>query len=359
MKNKIKNLSVYALLAAACVSMLAGCGSKKVSEGYWVLKEVSEDKETVKGDALEDYGLEESYIVTEKNGEGYAVLFGIPTELKINEDKGNIELETGKADYKVSGKKLTLSDSNMTMVFEKSKEDAPKKPKKVSLLSYSAGSGKKDSKKDSKKGSKEETGEEDYWDDEGDTGSETEEESKSSNDDPFNLSYKNPREFFEGDWYGWLKIDARTDFWKQIDGEVYDAVCRVEMKDDNFGTVTIWDAYSSYEEPFAKVDIVVNDKGTDPKKGLMCDDNSGFFLDGDFDMHNSWTVDPGAFEWSNYMMIASTYVDGNEQEAMDYVFHFKKWGDDWSDFSQKPPHYDWYKKLIDAGEPMPDKIPED
>ena len=349
MKNKIKNLSVFALLAAACVSMLAGCGSKKVSEGYWVLKQVSEDKETVKGSDLKDYGLEEAYIVTEKNGEGYAVLFGIPSELKINEEKGNIELETGKVDYTVSGKKLTLSDANLTMVFEKSKEDAPEKPKAVS---------KNDSKKESGNESKSESKEDSFWGDRSDSETENNEESTSADDGSYNLSYSNPREFFEGKWYGWMKIDARTDFWKQIDGQVYDAVCSVEMKDDNFGTVTIWDAYSSYEEPFAKVDVVVNDQGSDPKKGLMCDDNSGFFLDGNFDMNNKWTIDPGQFEWSNYMMIASTYVDGNGQEAMDYVFHFKKWGDDWSDFSQKPPHYDWYKKLIDAGEPMPDKIPE-
>ena len=73
----IKKMTVYALTLAFMGTALAGCGSK-VSEGYWKLSEVSEGKTKVKGDALEEYGLEESYVVTDKNVDGYAVLFGIP-----------------------------------------------------------------------------------------------------------------------------------------------------------------------------------------------------------------------------------------------------------------------------------------
>lgn len=355
MKDRLKRLSVTALAFAAAAAVLTGCGSKKVSEGYWVLSEISDGEEKAKGDYLEDYGLEDAYIVTEEAGEGYAVLFGIPAEFEINEDKGNFEFETGNVSYKLSGKKLTLADSNVTLVFEKSKEDAPDKPENVALASSSQGGSQKNDKPAEEKDDKDEDEDADTDTDPG----EDEDEDKGSDDGPYDLSYNNPREYFEGDWYGWLTIDARTDFWKEIDGEVYDAVCRVEMKDDNFGTVTIWDAFSSYDDPFAKVDVVVNEDGTDPKKGCMTDDNSGFFLDGDFDMHNKWYIDPGATNWSNYMMIASTYVDGEQKEAMDYVFHFKKWGDDWSDFPQRPPHYDWYMKQIEAGNPMPDTIPED
>ncbi len=349
MKDRLKRLTVCALVFAALLAV-AGCGSKKVSEGYWVLTEISDSDIKAKGDDLEDYGLEESYIVTDNDGEGYAVLFGIPADFEINEKKGNFEFETGKVSYELSGKKLTLADSNVTMVFEKSKKDAPDKPMDAAMTDTSSDGPKKEDlsfvkdKKDSASSDKD-------WD--------FGEEKDSSKDDPYNLSYSNPREYFEGDWYGWMTVTGRNSFWKQIDGEIYDAMCKVEMDDDNFGTVTIFDAGMPYEKPMARVKVVVNDAGTDPKKGLMCDDNSGFFLDGDFDMHNKWYIDPGPFEWSNYMMIASTYVDGNEEDAMDYVFHFKKWGDDWSDFAQKPPHYDWYKKLIDAGEPMPAYPPED
>ena len=360
MKERICKMTLSALVIAAC-TVLSGCGGKKVSEGYWVLSQVTEGKETVKGDALEEYGLDEAYIVTDKNNEGYAVLFGVPVDFEINEEKGTMTFETGKVDYKLSGSKLTLADSNITMVFEKSKKDAPSKPAEVALASYSSGANKSDGDDiwgnwdtDDRKNEDKE----DLWgNDKGDEADEGKD--NASNDGPYDLSYSNPREFFEGDWYGWMTVTGRTDFWKQINGEVYDAMCKIEMEDDNFGTCTIFDAGMPYEKPIARVKIVVNDKGTDPKKGLMCDDNNGFFLDGDFDMHNKWNVDPGQFDWSNYMMIASTYVDEDEVDAMDYVFHFKKWGDDWSDFSQKPPHFDWYKKLINAGKPMPDTIPED
>ena len=358
MTDRIKRLTVCALAFAASVAVM-GCGGKKVSEGYWVLTEVSEGKETVKNDDLEDYGLEEAYIVTEDNGEGYAVLFGIPADFEINEDKGSFSFETGNVDYKLSGKKLTLADSNITMVFEKSKQDAPDKPKEVALASYSQDASSDDdffSGWDTEEDENEDDADEaDDEDDDWDYG----EDEEDSSDGPYDLSYSNPREYFEGDWYGWMTVTGRTDFWKQINGEVYDAMCKIEMDDDTFGTCTIFDAGMPYEKPIARIKILVNDKGTDPKKGYMCDDNDGFFLDGDYDMHNRLDVDPGVFDWSNYMMIAGTYVDGDEVDAMDYVFHFKKWGDDWSDFSQKPPHYDWYKKLIDAGKPMPSAPPED
>ena len=353
MKKTIIKTVVCALILSASAAILTGCGSK-VSEGYWVLTEITEGKETVKGDDLEDYGLDEAYIVTDDDGEGYAVLFGIPADLKVNESKKNITFETGKVDYSVSGKKLTLADSNITMVFEKSKEKAPKKPQEVAISTGKADVEKTDKKPDKKPDDKPaetmETDKPEAYD---------ADEKKDTDDGPYDLSYSNPREFFEGDWYGWMTVTGRTDFWKQINGEVYDVMCKIEMDDDTFGTCTIFDAGMPYEKPFARVKIIVNDKGSDPKKGYMCDDNDGFFLDGDFDMHNRWDVDPGAFDWSNYMMIAGTYVDGDEVDAMDYVFHFKKWGDDWSDFSQKPPHYDWYKKLIDAGKPMPLAPPED
>jgi len=349
MKNHIVRITVCSLVIAASIVMLAGCGSKKVSEGYWVLSEVREGKETVKEKDLDDYGLEEAYIVTEANGSGYAVLFGIPADFAINEDKGSMSFESGKVDYSLSGDKLTLADSNISMVFEKSKDDAPAKPRDIGFGKDTVASS-EDAQ--SSKQEKTESADEAFAQ-KADDNNKEEETSK----DPLDLSYSNPREYFEGDWYGWMKVDARTDFWKKIDGEVYDAVCRVEMKDDEHAKVTIWDAYSSYEEPFAQVDCYVTAMGSDPQKGMMYSDTTGFFLDGNF-KENSWTIDPGSFEWSNYMMIASTYVDGSSVEAMDYVFHFKKWGDDWSDFSQRPPHYDWYKKLIDAGEAMPDKIPE-
>ena len=352
MKNlysQIRGLTAPALALVFAALVLTGCGSKKVSEGYWELSEVSEGKTTVKGDALEDYGLEEAYIVTQDSGEGYAVLFGNPVDFTVNEDKGVMKFDTGNVDYKLSGKNLTLADSNITMVFKKSKEEAPEKPAEVALSAKpQTGSQNDDIKVD--------------WDVDAANNkdeNEGESENKDSNAGPYDLSYSNPREYFEGDWYGWMTVDGRTDFWKQIDGEVYDIMCKVEMDDDNFGTVTIFDAGMPYEKPMARVKVVVNDSGSDPKKGYMTDDNSGFFLDGDFDMHNKWDIDPGATDWSNYMMIAGTYVDGNEEDAMDYVFHFKKWGDDWSDFPQKPPHFDWYKKLIDAGEPMPAAPPED
>ena len=213
MKDRLKRLSVTALAFAAAAAVLTGCGSKKVSEGYWVLSEISDSEEKAKGDALEDYGLEEAYIVTEDNGEGYAVLFGIPADFEINEDKGNFEFETGKVNYKISGKKLTLADSNVTMVFEKSKEDAPQKPEEVALSGNT----------------QTESGKDDFTvdgdDDEAEDTDEAEEESEDTDTNAglYNLSYSNPREYFEGDWYGWMTVTG-VSFSKRTFGRILQAM---------------------------------------------------------------------------------------------------------------------------------------
>ena len=129
MKNRISRITIFALALAAFASVLAGCGNK-VSEGYWILKQVSEGEETVKGDDLEDYGLDEAYIVTKKDGEGYAVLFGCPVDFEIDEDKSTIEFETGKVDYEISGSKLTLADSNIPWYLKRARTMRRRNPKR-------------------------------------------------------------------------------------------------------------------------------------------------------------------------------------------------------------------------------------
>ncbi len=343
-KDHIKRITMCALVLSASAVMLCGCGNK-LSEGYWVLAQVTEGETEVDKEDLGEYGLSKSYIVTDKKGGGYAVLFGIPADFAINEKNKTMSFETGSVAYKVSGKKLTLSDSKVTMVFEKSKKDAPDKPAFVALANYSlepvAGN---DSGEDLWGGSSDDTddgyGEYDF-----------------GSNDQIDLSYTLPREYFEGDWYGWWTIKGRTDFWKQFDGQMFDVMAEVKMDDDTFGTMTIWDADMTYDDPIAKMKILVSDDGTDPVIGSMQSDAGGVFLDGEVD-NTTWDTDPGKEGYSNYMTIAATYVDDKGVDAMDYVFHLKKWGDDWSDFSEKPPLYDWYKELIDAGKPMPDTLPE-
>ena len=359
---KISKNHIICFLFVLIAATLAGCGSSGyIPEGYWKLVEITEDDKTVKDAELTDYGLDDAYISMAYDGDpssGCAVIFGVPRTFTCFKDEGYLAFpSTGKVNYAYKGKKLALADKNVTMIFEKSKDKAPAIPEEPDYISFEINGGSKEVKADAgsaagsiDSGSGSETGSDSA---EAFIGGRSQESGEDEGGDDTATG-----SFFEGNWYGWMTIDGRTDFWKQINGEVYDAMCEVKMKDAEHATVTIWDAGMPYESPIARVDVTVSDKGSDPKKGVMISETNGFFLDGNFN-NNSWYIDPGQFEWSDYMMIASTYVDGDGVDAMDYVFHFKKWGDDWSDFSQKPPHFNWYKKLIDAGEPMPDTIPED
>ena len=333
-RNRVLNKAVMPALALAISALsLSGCGND-ISEGYWELSEATEGKKTVKSDELEEYGLDGSYIVTGKNGDGYAVFFDIPADFQTDEDKGVMTFATGKVDYKASGSKLTLEDSNITLVYKKSKDDAPPRPEDTD---YALG------------------GSVQSFEDDEDTAGDSRagDVGKDDND----MSYSSPHEFFEGDWYGWWQLSARKKFWKDYDGEIYDVMCEVKMDDDTSGTMTLWDAGMPYDEPIARMPVTVSNKGYDPQIGSMQPDNGGQFLDGEV-TESSWFADPGVYDWKNYMMIAGTYIDGDGDEAFDYVFHLKKWGDDWSDFSQKPPQFAWYQKQIKAGKPMPDTLPE-
>ncbi len=352
MKTKIKGFSVCALVCVA-FALLTGCGGK-VSEGYWVLTEVTEGKETVKDTDLEDYGLDNAYLVTDEDGDGYAVLFDVPVDFEIDTEDGTMEFFTGTVDYKISGKKLTLSDSNLTMVFEKSKLDAPEKPEELALLYYTPELSKRAEEEgltdffaEADDDEEEDEDGEDDWD-----FGDDDEEDDSDGGSPA----ASPREYFEGDWYGWWSIDGRTDFWKQLDGQMFDILCEVKMKDDTHGTITLWDTEMTYDEPIAKVDVEVANYASDENIGALTS-VKGTFLDGKI-KEGDWYIDPGMLGFSDYMLISATYVDGDGVDAMDYAFHLKKWGADWDDFPTPPPSIDWYEDLVDNGEPMPDSVPE-
>ncbi len=306
----LKMLSVSVLTVAAA-AVMTGCGSSKLPEGYWKLCEVTEGKETVKEDDLSEYGLEETYVVSDDSGNGYAVIFGSSADFTADTEDGTLGFNTGDVSYSVSGKKLTLADSKLKMVFEKSKDDAPAKPAAVAASAASPSASGAASR-------------------------------------PENV-VSDPDNFFAGDWYGWWTIDSNTDFWNDLDGEMFDVLCEVKMNDDETGVLTLWDAEMPYNEPIARVNVRLSD-------GMLVSED-GFFLDGQIGQ-STWMLMPEANGISDYMMITSHYIDGDGEDAMTYTFHLKKWGASWDDFGTLPPQYDWYESMVDAGESMPDTLPE-
>ncbi|MBR6451777.1 MAG: hypothetical protein IKS87_03660 [Lachnospiraceae bacterium] len=337
----IKSLSLSAMLLGAMAVMLTGCGKTKLSEGYFTLTEISEGKETVKEKALDQYGLDDAYLVVEDEESGYAVLFGIPVSFSLDSKEGTLEFDTGSVECKASGKKITLSDGNVTMTFEKSKEDAPEKPDGALASSGGAnGSGSKPAQGGNRLGGKDSSG-----DGEGFLGGDL------GNSDGSDLD---AAEFFAGDWYGWWTLEAKVDDWKELEGIQYDIMGTIDMNDDGTGVLTLWDGGSSYNNPIAKVNVSVEDYM--PGYNSLVS-NDGFFLDSTLG-EGDWHILGNLGGISNYMVIESEYTNSTGVHTMDYVMHLKKWGDKWEDFPTTPPQFDWYINLVENGESMPDNMPE-
>lgn len=336
MRGKIKSLLTLTLLGVMGVC-LGGCGSSKPSEGYFTLSEVREGEETVKEKDLDDYGLEDAYIVVDKKGNGYAVLFGVPVQFECNEKEGTLTFDTGDVAYAASGKEITLSDQNISMTFKKSKEDAPEEPYAVALADYAfageqGGIDKSDVGNPGKKPGAHQLG--------GDP--------ETDGPDFGETESVNPEEFFAGDWYGWWTIEnTQTDFWDQLNGETFDIMAEVKVNGTGEGTLTLWDL--KYTDPIAKADVSFSE--TD---GTMISE-SGTFMD-DKIGNSDWIISPGNYE--DYMQIAAPCNDADGNHIFDYVIHLKKWGASWDDFGLYPPSYEWYQELVDGGNSMPDAVPE-
>ncbi|MBQ9442787.1 MAG: hypothetical protein IJU43_00655 [Lachnospiraceae bacterium] len=328
---------ICAMFCVGMAALLSGCGSS-IPEGYWTLTAMTEGDEKVEEDDLEDYGLDDAYISTDDDGSGYVVLFDVPSSFECDEDESVLEFDSGDVSYKISGKKLILEDKNVSMTFKKSKEDAPKKPKNVSAVAYSvAGSG-----SDSDSGSSSSIA--------------------SAGSDMADIMSGNSGsgsaavEFFEGDWYGYWTLNAWDDYWEPYEGDNYDILCEIKMNDDGeTGQMILWDAAMPYDSPIAQVDISTR-AGLDPNIGGLCSEG-GYFLDDELE-HADWLIDPGIYDYSDYIQVDAYYYDTKGEMAMSYEIHLKKWGADWSDHDPLPPQYDWYKDLVDKGESMPDNLPE-
>lgn len=343
--SKIQKALICLAAVLGALAMLSGCGSSDLESGYYTLDSIEEDGTKADGKKLKTYGLDEAYIVVDDDSDGYAVLFGIPVDFSCDSKKEVLDFDgVGKVNYKVSGKKLTLADKNVTMVFEKSKEDEPKKPDDMDLVSYSikGGSSGSSSGKDSDSGS-----DEDDSDDSDDS-----KDSKASGDD---ASF----DFYNGDWFGWWMIDAHADDYTPYHGKKFDVLCRIDMNDDGkTGTIRMWDfGEYSYDHPFAEVEISLTDGTDDNIKAIKS--KSGYFSD-DKISKGDWTADPGLYtQYSDYILLYDNFTDSSGTDAYDYYIHLKKWGADWEDFGGYPNRYDWYKDLVDKGESMPDTLPED
>ncbi len=126
MRKEIKVIAAAVLGAI----VLTGCGGNvKDPTGYYELSKVVEGDKTVESTSLDEYGLDDAYAVFESEDSGYFVLFGVPRFFNVDSGEGVLRVDDGGSiTYSVSKKELVVSDSKISLTFEKSPAQEPEMP---------------------------------------------------------------------------------------------------------------------------------------------------------------------------------------------------------------------------------------
>ncbi len=316
-----KRLLMIGGLIASLAFFLTGCGNK-TPEGYYTLSEITEGDETVKEKDLSDYGMEESYAVFEEDGDGYLVFMDVPSDFSYDKKNGTLDTEYGEIAIESDGKTVRLSDGQVLLTFKKSKKDAPEKPEAVDTDYLTDGG-------------------DGGWDDPGSDAPESD-----PGDEPILA-------FWNDDWYGWWELNGMMNDWDKLDDIKFSVLATTTLDDSGHGTIKLWDN----DTVLAEVDCSNNGYGLTENGTMVSED--GYFYEGPLE-HADWNIDPGVYGHENSFTIDGYYYEDGET-AFSYTMHFVKWGYTWDDYDEDelPDDYDWYLDMIDQGEPMPDKLPEE
>lgn len=388
--NKKRYISGKAALLTAGIIMLTGCGAK-APDGYYVLDSVTEGETKVDSAGLAAYGLNDSYAVFD-DGTGYVVFMGTPEDVTFDSDKGVIHTTFGDISAKAGGRTLTLADSNVTMKFTLSKDDAPAKPgyPTVSLKSddyWEIGDEMDWSGYDT-------SGVDEYenmtrilkqyrpevdWDSfdwygydwindeldlitffneygtygtgDGDSSSDTDSEGFSASEYGYSQTPADINDFWNGYWFGYWTLDAYSDDYEYMEDYKFAVLGASEMDKAGNTEIYLWD--NDYQ--------IAEVKGTNNGYGLTefgtFISESGFFWDGDDLGHADWNVDPGIEKHNGSILIDGICsYDGEKQFR--YEIRLVKWGYKWEDFhsTDLPDEYSWYLEQLDNGVTDPNTI---
>ena len=320
----VRKWLVLCAVVTGAVLALTGCGEGGVPEGYFVLDKITEGDVTVEDEDLEEYGLDDSYAVFDEDGDGYLVLLNRAYDFTYNKKQGTLDSDFGEIALSNDGKTVSLADGKVSMVFIKSKKDAPEKPGG----SYTASNGGKKPGND---------GEVDL-------------------DAIMGVDRGSMEEFWNSDWYGWWEVDGFMNEYDQFDGMKFSVLGHSTLDADGNGTIHIWDNGADV------MDVVCSNNGYGlTEYGTMVAE-SGTMVTSPVE-HADFTIDPGPGDpdtYEGYIYFNGRMEDENGDLLFTYDIHLVKWGIPWTDIpeDQRPNDYDWYQKQIDQGKSMPDKLPE-
>lgn len=160
------------------------------------------------------------------------------------------------------------------------------------------------------------------------------------------------QEWWDGDWYGYWEPHSVSEGYEHLDDGRWDVFAKIEINKDDTGVIYLWED----GEDFAKVNITVSEYGLSDKGAAVSE--SGNYWNGYEIGHADWIIDPGIYNYENYMVIDGRY-DDDEGDGFNYVVYLRPWGLLWNDFpeDERPPWYeDWYLDYYNDSDSMLEAI---
>jgi hypothetical protein len=257
--------------------------------GYYVLDQATEDGETMTGDEFREMGFD-YYVLLNEDGTAVCQTDDIATGTW---DKGVMKLrseggDTANIEYEINGDELTIDWGGLIMIYVRSSGTPPT----LIVSGETSGAGK----------------------------------------------LSELQEWWDGDWYGYWEPHSVTDDYNHLDEGRWDCYATIKMNPDNTGVIYLWED----GEDFATVDITLSEYGVGDKGAAMSE--SGHYWNGDEIGHADWIIDPGIYDYEDYMVIDGRYVD-EDDEGFYYMVYLRPWGQLWEENpeDERPPWYeDWY-----------------
>lgn len=167
---------------------------------------------------------------------------------------------------------------------------------------------------------------------------------------------KESASYWDGGWYGWWLMENGTGYYADLEGNWWDLCAEIDIDEDGYGTITLWDEDFSRDDPLGTVTIRIDtENSTDARGNLVSID--GFFESAQIG-EDDWNASPYDDEYDDCLIITGKAVDG--EDSYDYTIVLRPWGTRWDDMEEDllPYYYEsWYLPLLEEGAEMPDFIP--
>ena len=154
------------------------------------------------------------------------------------------------------------------------------------------------------------------------------------------------QKMWNGWYYGCIDITGCTGGWEWANNLTFDAAMEIELDEDGYGTLIIYDPYGEIAlNPEHNNRYVVIDCHAD-EMYLYGDSGTAF----DYDIYtNDWRVVRNLAN-ADKLNVGSSFTD-RDGNKMGYDFTFLPWGSRWEgdSYTQFIPHFDEYLAMLDEG----------